>query len=180
MKRHSQAEYTTMAFQTAPNVCVIGSTTAGADGNVSTIILPGNLQTYISGIGVYYPDGTETQRVGIVPDIEVKPTIEGIRNGIDEPLQKAIEIINSESGIKNHSADNAILLYPNPVTEGFYIKGANVASRVSVSDMQGRTVFVGNVSDSDGYVNIGSLSKGTYIVRVEIDNRIIQKKIIKM
>ena len=66
------------------------------------------------------------------------------------------------------------------MTEGFYIKGANVASRVSVSDMQGRTVFVGNVSDSDGYVNIGSLSKGTYIVRVEIDNRIIQKKIIKM
>lgn len=176
----SQAEYTTMAFQTAPNVSVIGSTTAGADGNVSTIILPGNLQTYISGIGVYYPDGTETQRVGIVPDIEVKPTIEGIRNGIDEPLQKAIEIINSESGIKNHSADNAILLYPNPVTEGFYIKGANVASRVSVSDMQGRTVFVGNVSDSDGYVNIGSLSRGTYIVRIEIDNRIIQKKIIKM
>lgn len=176
----SRAEYTTMAFQTAPNVCVIGSTTAGADGNVSEIVLPGNIRTYISGIGVYYPDGTETQRVGIVPDIEVKPTIEGIRNGIDEPLQKAIEIINSESGIKNHSADNAILLYPNPVTEGFYIKGANVASRVSVSDMQGRTVFVGNVSDSDGYVNIGSLSKGTYIVRVEIDNRIIQKKIIKM
>ena len=176
----SRAEYTTMAFQTAPNVCVIGSTTAGADGNVSEIVLPGNIRTYISGIGVYYPDGTETQRVGIVPDIEVKPTIEGIRNGIDEPLQKAIEIINSESGIKNHSADNEILLYPNPVTEGFYIKGANVASRVSVSDMQGRTVFVGNVSDSDGYVNIGSLSRGTYIVRIEIDNRIIQKKIIKM
>jgi len=48
----------------------------------------------ISGSGVYYPDGTETQRVGIVPDIEVKPTIEGIKNGKDELLEKAIEIIN--------------------------------------------------------------------------------------
>jgi hypothetical protein len=37
----SQAEYTTMAFQSSPNVKVIGSTTAGADGNVSSIVLPG-------------------------------------------------------------------------------------------------------------------------------------------
>jgi len=89
----SQAEYTTMAFRVAPNAIVIGSTTAGADGNVSTIYLPGNIRTMISGIGVYYPDGTETQRIGIVPDIEIKPTIEGIKNNKDELLEKAIELI---------------------------------------------------------------------------------------
>jgi C-terminal processing protease CtpA/Prc len=92
----SQAEYTTMAFSTAPNVTVIGSTTAGADGNISPIILPGYIYTYISGIGVYYPDGRETQRVGIVPDIEVKPTIQGIREGRDELLEKAIELIDRQ------------------------------------------------------------------------------------
>ncbi len=75
---------------------VIGSTTAGADGNVSPIIFPGNIRTMISGIGVYYPDGTETQRVGIIPDIEVKPTIKGIKEGKDKVLEKAIEIINKE------------------------------------------------------------------------------------
>lgn len=90
----SQAEYTTMAFRCAPNVTVIGSTTAGADGNVSSIILPGNILTYISGIGVYYPNGEETQRIGIIPDIEVKPTIQGIRDNRDEILDKALEIIN--------------------------------------------------------------------------------------
>lgn len=89
----SQAEYTTMAFRAGDNTTIIGSTTAGADGNVSTIYLPGGMRTMISGIGIYYPDGNETQRVGIVPDIEVKPTIEGIRNGKDELLEKAIEII---------------------------------------------------------------------------------------
>jgi C-terminal processing protease CtpA/Prc len=92
----SQAEYTTMALRTAPNAVVIGSTTAGADGNVSLFNLPGGISTMISGIGVYYPDGTETQRVGIVPDIEVRPTIEGIREGRDELLEKAIEIINGQ------------------------------------------------------------------------------------
>jgi C-terminal processing protease CtpA/Prc len=95
-KTQSQAEYTTMALRVAPKAIVIGSTTAGADGNVSTIILPGNVRTMISGIGVYYPDGTETQRVGIVPDIKIKPTIEEIRNGTDGLLNKAIELINTK------------------------------------------------------------------------------------
>ena len=90
----SQAEYTAMAFKSGDNVTIVGSTTAGADGNISYILLPGGLRTAISGIGVYYPDGTETQRVGIVPDIEVNLTVKGIKEGKDEPLEKAIEIIN--------------------------------------------------------------------------------------
>jgi hypothetical protein len=90
----SQAEYTTMAFRTAPKAKVIGSTTAGADGDVSGIVLPGGINTMISGIGVYYPDGTETQRIGIVPDIEVKPTIQGVKDKRDELLEMAIKVIN--------------------------------------------------------------------------------------
>jgi C-terminal processing protease CtpA/Prc len=91
----SQAEYTTMALRTGPNTTVIGSTTAGADGNVSIINLPGGIKTMISGLGVFYPDGKPTQRIGIVPDIEVKPTIKGITEGRDELVEKAIELINN-------------------------------------------------------------------------------------
>ncbi len=86
----SSAEYTTMAFRTDPNALVVGSTTAGADGNVSSIPLPGGLSTMISGIGVYYPDGTPTQRVGIVPDMVARPTIAGIRAGRDEVLEAGV------------------------------------------------------------------------------------------
>lgn len=92
----SHAEFTAMAFRVGNNTTIIGSTTAGADGNVSKINLPGGLQTQISGIGVYYPNGTETQRVGIVPDIWIEPTIEGVRTGRDEPLEMAIHLINKE------------------------------------------------------------------------------------
>lgn len=93
-KSQSQAEYTAMALRAVNNSTIVGSTTAGADGNISSILLPGGLRSVISGIGIYYPDGTETQRIGIVPDVNIKPTIEGIRNGKDEVLEKAIEIIN--------------------------------------------------------------------------------------
>ena len=89
----SQAEYTAMAFRAAPQSIVVGSTTAGADGNVSAIPLPGGLGTMISGIGVFYPDKRPTQRVGIVPDVEVKPTLAGIRAGRDEVLEAAIRHI---------------------------------------------------------------------------------------
>lgn len=92
----SHAEFTVMALQTADNAKVIGSQTAGADGNIILFELVGSIETRISGVGIYYPDGKETQRIGIVPDIEVKPTIAGIRSGKDEVLEKALEYIDKE------------------------------------------------------------------------------------
>ncbi|MET4082021.1 C-terminal processing protease CtpA/Prc [Pedobacter sp. UYP30] len=89
----SNAEFVTMALQTSPNVMVIGSTTAGADGNISDIFLPGGFKTEISGIGILYPDGTNAQQKGVKLDEFVKPTINGIKNGIDEVLERAKEII---------------------------------------------------------------------------------------
>jgi len=89
----SQAEYTSMAFRAAPQAMVVGSTTSGADGNVSPFGLPGGLRAMITGIGVFYPDNRPTQRIGIVPDVEVRPTIAGIRAGRDEVLEEALRRI---------------------------------------------------------------------------------------
>lgn len=93
----SQAEYTAMAFRAAPSAVVIGTQTAGADGNVSRIDLPGGYTTGISGIGVFYPDKTPTQKIGIVPDIEIRPTIDGLRSGRDEILERAVKEILGDS-----------------------------------------------------------------------------------
>lgn len=87
----SQAEYTCMIFQAASkNVTIIGSQTAGADGDISIIQLPGGIRTAFSGLGVHYPDGRQAQGIGIVPNIVVTPTIKGIAEGKDEVLQRAI------------------------------------------------------------------------------------------
>lgn len=91
----SLAEFTTMVFKAGTNVTVLGSPTAGADGDITTIYLPGGLGINFTSIGVYYPDGSQTQRIGIIPDIIVRPTVEGIRQGRDELLEKAIEMIRS-------------------------------------------------------------------------------------
>jgi Peptidase family S41 len=90
----SQAEYTTMALQASPETVVIGSTTAGADGNVSPILLPGGLSTMISGLGVFYPDGTSAQCVGVRVNVPAQPTVTGVAAGHDELLETAIRQID--------------------------------------------------------------------------------------
>lgn len=89
----SAAEFSTMLLQIGDNVITIGSQTAGADGNISKIEFLG-FKSFISGIGVYYPDNSETQRKGVKIDIEVNQTIKGIQEGKDEILQKALEYLN--------------------------------------------------------------------------------------
>jgi C-terminal processing protease CtpA/Prc len=92
-KTLSQAEYHALAFGAAPQSVVMGSTTAGADGNLCPFALPGGLHTGISGVGVFDEARRPTQRVGITLDVEVKPTLAGIREGRDEVLETAIESI---------------------------------------------------------------------------------------
>jgi C-terminal processing protease CtpA/Prc len=96
----SQAEFTAMAWRLAPHVRVFGSPSDGADGDVVFVRFPGGIRTRFTGIGVYYPDGRETQRVGIQPDVLVRPTVEGLQAGRDEVLEAAVEWL-AESGLRS-------------------------------------------------------------------------------
>ncbi|WP_264524416.1 S41 family peptidase [Flavobacterium sp. N502536] len=86
----SASEFATMLLQTGDNVTTIGTQTSGADGNVSYNDFLG-YKSIITGLGVFYPDRSETQRVGIKINVVVHPTIKGIREGRDEILEKALE-----------------------------------------------------------------------------------------
>ena len=46
--------------------------------------------------GVYYPDKTQTQRIGIKIDIPVNKTIAAVRNCEDEILDKALQYIQNQ------------------------------------------------------------------------------------
>jgi C-terminal processing protease CtpA/Prc len=88
----SRAESFVMALQTVDGAVTVGRQTSGADGNIADFTFFDDKTTWITGIGVFYPDGRETQRIGIVPDIHVPLTLEDIRNGRDAILEKGIEI----------------------------------------------------------------------------------------
>ena len=90
----SQGEFTAMKLQAAStNATVIGSQTAGADGAITQTVFPGGYLAQFTSTSVKYPDGRQTQRIGVKIDIEVKPTIAGFKAGKDEVLLRAIEFI---------------------------------------------------------------------------------------
>ncbi len=87
----SQAEYTSMILQAYGNTITIGSQTQGADGDITAVLLPQDSTAMFSGLGVYYPDGRPTQRIGIVPDIQVSPTRADLIAGRDVLLETALD-----------------------------------------------------------------------------------------
>ena len=91
----SQAEHTGLFFESANGTKFIGSQTAGANGDVTNFKIPGNITLSFSGHDVRHIDGSQLQKIGLVPDIHLKPTIEGIRKGKDEVLEKTIEYVES-------------------------------------------------------------------------------------
>lgn len=95
-RAQSQGEYTAMALQTIPNAVTVGSTTAGADGVKTYIPMGGKLTLSYSGYGVYYPDKTPTQRIGVKIDISVKKTVKAVVKNEDEILDKALNYLKSK------------------------------------------------------------------------------------
>jgi C-terminal processing protease CtpA/Prc len=87
----SQAEHTCLFFESVTDVTFIGTPTAGANGDITYLVLPGNLAVSFSGHDVRHADGRQLQRVGIQPTIRVAPTIRGTMEGLDEILERAVK-----------------------------------------------------------------------------------------
>lgn len=95
-RSQSQSEFTVTELRKGTNAKVIGSNSIGTDGDATEVYLPGGVKTFITGLGVYNLDGSQTQRIGLKPDIYIKPTIDGIKEGRDELSEKAIEVIKTK------------------------------------------------------------------------------------
>ncbi|WP_316806130.1 S41 family peptidase [Pedobacter agri] len=69
---------------------IIGQPTAGTNGNVNSINLPGGFNMWFTGMKVLKHDGSQHHGVGIIPNIYVNQTVKGIIEGRDEILERAI------------------------------------------------------------------------------------------
>jgi hypothetical protein len=74
---------------------IVGRTTAGANGNVNPISLFGGINVNWTGMKVLKHDGSQHHIVGIQPTVPVERTIAGVRAGIDEDLEAAIDLITN-------------------------------------------------------------------------------------
>lgn len=75
---------------------IVGSTTAGTNGNVTSFVTPGGFAVGFTGMRVTRHDGRNPHHlVGIRPDVSVTPTVEGLRAGRDEVLERGIAALRA-------------------------------------------------------------------------------------
>jgi C-terminal processing protease CtpA/Prc len=89
----SMAEHTGLLFKTANGTTIVGSQTMGANGDVTSVVLPGAIFVNFTGQEVTHANGAQLQRVGLEPDIVVRPTVVGIRARKDEVLDRALQFL---------------------------------------------------------------------------------------
>ena len=73
---------------------IVGETTAGTNGNVNPLALPGGYTIYWTGMKVLKHNGSRHHGVGIAPTVPVSRTIRGVTEGRDEQVERAIAIVN--------------------------------------------------------------------------------------
>ena len=87
----SQSEHSALFFRATGHTRFVGMPTRGANGDVTSMVLPGEIYFNFSGEGVRWPDGRQLQRVGIIPDVRVEPTAADIGSGNDVILQRGLD-----------------------------------------------------------------------------------------
>ena len=183
----SQAEFTCMILGAMPGAIKVGSQTAGADGDVSYWNLSQDLYTGFTTLGVFYPNGDSTQRIGIVPDTVVYPTKAGIRHRDDEVLDRALRI----AGCTNLHANNIVAAtvvkaYPNPANDVVTVATNNINAEnftIAITDITGVVLLQKDVANRTAEIlttiDIKSLAAGMYFVTVKAGAQQFVTKIVK-
>ncbi|MBN2466166.1 hypothetical protein JXD38_11150 [candidate division WOR-3 bacterium] len=92
-KTFGGAEDVCIYLRNAERVTFVGGTTAGCNGNRAWLSLPGGGRLWFTGMRVKFGDGRPFQNIGVVPEVPAAPTVEGVRAGRDELLEKGLEVL---------------------------------------------------------------------------------------
>ena len=92
----------------------------------------------------------------------------------------------SSAGISELDKNGQLILYPNPVNDNLYVKLINPEEndniKLDVLDVTGKIVLTEslNNNNNEGKINLSSLDKGYYLVRVADGVNVYRKKVLKL
>jgi len=72
---------------------IVGSASAGTNGNINPFEAPGGYRVIFTGMRVLKQDGSRHHGVGILPTVPVERTRRGVIEGRDEVLERALELV---------------------------------------------------------------------------------------
>ncbi len=87
------------------------------------------------------------------------------------------------TSVKQKISDATLLVYPNPSKGSFSVElksNKTAPVQISVIDIEGKIVFAKQYAQQQNIIplQLNQLAQGTYLIRAEIDNDIISKKIV--
>lgn len=88
----SAAEDFLIPLKYTKRAVILGSRTSGSDGDILFHKFEDNILLGVGCVSVRFPNGKKIEGVGIIPDIEIYPSITDIKNNTDVVLNKALEI----------------------------------------------------------------------------------------
>ncbi len=88
-----------------------------------------------------------------------------------------IDIQTGTSSISEVYSKNTLQLFPNPTRDFFTIKTDALEISYTIYDQQGKILNKSKTSDKN--IDVSNLPIGTYILEVEIDNKLYHQKIVK-
>lgn len=170
----SHGEWSCMVLGATGNVIKVGNQTAAADGDISSVKLSNDLSTGFTSLGVYYPNGDSTQRIGIVPDTVVTQTRQKLRQNRDNVLEKALTIAGCDAflstpSISSHTA--TIVPYPNPCSHALHLNLSGITPQpltITITDLTGRQVLTNYLPASSTIIHTDThmLSPGMYFISI--------------
>ena len=72
---------------------IVGGPTAGTNGNINPLTVPGGYRITFTGLKVLKHDGSQHHGVGIMPTVPVSRTRTGVAKGRDEVLEWAMSLL---------------------------------------------------------------------------------------
>ena len=73
---------------------IVGQQSAGTNGNITGVYLPGGFGFTYTGVNVRRADGSQFHGIGLLPDIPVPLTAADLRDGVDRDLLVAIDTLS--------------------------------------------------------------------------------------
>ena len=95
-KTISAAENFSMMLTGARRALVVGRQSAGTNGNVTLVGLPGGFSFSFTGMKVLFPDGSRFHGVGIVPQVIANPNVADLAAGADTEMEAAIAALRAQ------------------------------------------------------------------------------------
>jgi hypothetical protein len=81
-------------------------------------------------------------------------------------------------GVREHDAVPSITVSPNPSTENLIITTEEIATRIVLTDVRGKTILQMTPHSTNVVVPVGDIAAGVYFVQIYSGVNVLTKKIL--